>query len=206
MIADDALLDKILDAGRKLIVEKGFGAFTMTALAQEAGVALADLYRHVPDRVALLQAFTQRVDLAMLAQVPDFGPEETRRDRLFDVLMMRLELSAPNRAAQRAAQKDLRHAPGDGLRLTSVLLNSMRWVAEVAGIPVDGFAGAARLRALLTIYISVLYVWMEDEDPGLAKTMAALDRRLRQLENLWPAIWGEERASTKQPNGHEAHA
>jgi hypothetical protein len=81
----------------------------------------------------------------------------------------------------------------------------MRWVAEVAGIPVDGFAGAARLRALLAIYIGVIHIWLEDEDPGLAKTMAALDRRLRQLENLWPAVWGEERASTK-PNGHEAHA
>jgi AcrR family transcriptional regulator len=204
MIADDAILGKILDAGRKLIVEKGFGAFTMTALAQEAGVSLSDLYRHAPDRAALLRAFTQRVDLSMLAHAPDFSAEETRRDRLFDLIMARLEVAAPDRAVLRALHRDLRRAPGEALRLSTGLLNSMRWIAEVASIPVGGLVGAARLRALLTIYLSVLSVWIDDEDPGLAKTMAALDRRLRQAENIWPAIWGDARAP--KTNGNEAHA
>ena len=31
-------------------------------------------------------------------------------------------------------------------------------------------------------YASVFGVWLEDDDPGLARTMAALDRRLRRGE------------------------
>ena len=32
------------------------------------------------------------------------------------------------------------------------------------------------------VYASVFGVWLEDDDPGLARTMAALDRRLRRGE------------------------
>jgi hypothetical protein len=28
-------------------------------------------------------------------------------------------------------------------------------------------------------------VWLDDDDPGLARTMAELDRRLRQAERTW---------------------
>ena len=42
---------------------------------------------------------------------------------------------------------------------------------------------AVRVAGLATVYGSVFRVWLEDDDPGLARTMAALDRRLRRGES-----------------------
>ena len=53
---------------------------------------------------------------------------------------------------------------------------------EAAGIGTDGPAGAIRVAGLGMAYASVFRTWLEDDDPGLAKTMAALDRRLRRGE------------------------
>jgi len=36
----------------------------------------------------------------------------------------------------------------------------------------------------MSIHTQVFLVWLEDDDPAMAKTMAALDRRLRRAEQL----------------------
>ena len=51
-----------------------------------------------------------------------------------------------------------------------------------AGLSAEGVKGAVRRAGLLSIYRSVFLVWLEDDDPGLAKTMAVLDRKLRNGE------------------------
>ena len=43
-------------------------------------------------------------------------------------------------------------------------------------------SGALRVPGLGMVYASVFGTWLEDDDPGLARTMAALDRRLRRGE------------------------
>ena len=50
-----------------------------------------------------------------------------------------------------------------------------------AGISAAGPKGALRAQALTLMYVRVLSVWANDEDPGLARTMAALDRELARV-------------------------
>ena len=45
------------------------------------------------------------------------------------------------------------------------------------------FAGGLRVTGLAAVYASVFRTWLEDDDPGQARTMAALDRRLRRGES-----------------------
>jgi hypothetical protein len=59
---------------------------------------------------------------------------------------------------------------------------------EAAGIATDGPTGALRIGGLALTYASVFRVWLEDDDPGLARTMAALDRRLRRGERTMRSI------------------
>jgi hypothetical protein len=47
-----------------------------------------------------------------------------------------------------------------------------------AGIGAAGPRGMIRAQGLAVLFGSVLRTWVRDEDPGLARTMAALDRAL----------------------------
>jgi hypothetical protein len=59
---------------------------------------------------------------------------------------------------------------------------------RAAGIGPEGLEGQLRTAGLGTIYASVFRTWLEDDDPGLARTMAALDRRLRRGERTLNAL------------------
>ena len=75
-----------------LISERGFVEVTLRDVAAAADLGLADLYRLYPDKVALAAAFMARIDAAVLAGTPrQADPEETARDRLFDVMMRRYD-------------------------------------------------------------------------------------------------------------------
>jgi hypothetical protein len=53
---------------------------------------------------------------------------------------------------------------------------------QAAGLGTEGVVGCARLMGMASVYASVMRTWLEDDDPGQARTMAALDRRLRRGE------------------------
>jgi hypothetical protein len=70
------------------------------------------------------------------------------------------------------------------------LLSSQLWMLEAAGVDTSGPAGALRVTGLAAIYASVFRTWLEDDDPGQARTMAALDRRLRRGERTLRTVAG----------------
>ncbi len=172
--------ERILKAARALIRAEGWTGFSMSALARRAGLTLAELYRHVPNRAALLGLFLRETDLEVLAMRHAWSPADRPRDRVFDVLMTRFEKLAAERELMRALAGDLRRAPLDLVMASPALVSSMQWMLEAANVEASGAASLA----LTFVYASVLPVWIEDDDPGLAKTMAALDRRLRRIEQL----------------------
>jgi hypothetical protein len=55
---------------------------------------------------------------------------------------------------------------------------------QAAGVSAEGCAGAAKAKALAVIQLNASRVWMNDDDPGLARTMAALDKGLARAEKL----------------------
>jgi len=48
--------ERILAAARRSFFEHGYDATTMAAIARDAGVATANIYRYVPDKAALFEA------------------------------------------------------------------------------------------------------------------------------------------------------
>jgi len=178
-----ASADTILDAFLALVAEKGFAEVTLRDVAARADSGLADLYRLYPDKVALASAFLARVDEAVLAGTPRaIDPEETARDRLFDVMMRRYDAFKPHRAALQSLRRATTRDPLLALALGPALRRSMAAMLEAAGLASDGLSGAVRQNGLLAIDYAVARVFDRDETQDLSKTMAALDSRLKTAE------------------------
>jgi AcrR family transcriptional regulator len=169
---------KAVEAALKLAAERPWHKIALADIAAEAGLGLIDLYRELPSKPAILRAFARRADEAVLAAPGEAGASP--RERLFDVLMHRFEALAPHRPALRALAREVRcgrlEAAAAGLHLPC----SMAWMLEAAGLGGGGLQGLVRVKALSLAYLGVMRVFLEDETPDLARTMASLDRALRR--------------------------
>ena len=174
---------KIIDALMKLAGERSFEDISIRDIASEAGLTLADFRDAFPSKGAVLAALSRRFDRAVLAQDSAELADENPRERLFDVLMRRLEAMAPYREGLREVSAWLRREPSAALAMNSVVLGSMRFMLEAADIEFeDGPAGSIKLQGLALVWAHIVGVWLDDDDPGLSKTMAELDRELTRGE------------------------
>jgi hypothetical protein len=61
-------------------------------------------------------------------------------------------------------------------------LRSAQWMLAAAKIDSGGLQGCVRAQGLVAVLARTYRVWFNDDDPGLARTMAALDRELANGE------------------------
>src|SRR5262249_22597345 len=128
--------------------------------------------------LGVLAAHIKDIDRRVLAGGEGDMAEEPPRERLFDVLMRRLEILAPHRAAVRSLLRSARRNPGLALALNSLAVPSEQGMLPAADIDAAGRRGLIRAQGLAVLYARVVRVWLHDDDPGLARTLAALDREL----------------------------
>jgi ubiquinone biosynthesis protein COQ9 len=176
---DDALVAALW----RVIAEHGWPGLTMGRLAAESGVSLAELRERFPSRLDALILHGKRVDHAVLAgTVP--GQGGAARDRLFDVLMRRLDAMQPNRAGILRFLRDMRRDPSLAALLGPQLSLSMRWMLDAAEIGGDGCRRRAISLGLVGVWLAAVRAWAEDESEDLGTTMAALDRALDRAEQI----------------------
>ena len=108
----------------------------------------------------------------------DEDEESSAKDRLFDILMARFDALKPYRIGIQQLLCVVKSDPGFALMMNKFSAKSMRWMLEGAKIPTRGLKGIAKVQGLVAIYSRVVCTWLNDEDKGLSKTMATLDREL----------------------------
>ena len=170
--------DKIIAAFLALLAEQRIEQIGLADIAEAAGVTLSQLRGEFPSALAILAAYLKSVDRAVLAEDMADMAEEPPRERLFDVLMRRLEIMAPQREAVRSLMRSARRNPPLTLALNGLAVRSQQWMLTGAGIKASGPRGLMRAQGLAVLFAAVLRAWVNDDDPGLARTMAALDRAL----------------------------
>ena len=176
--------DRIVEALMELAAERDWTDFGIADIATRAGVSLADFRDAFPSKGAVLAAFSKTIDRIVLDGTSSDLDQESVKERLFDVLMRRLDAMAPYKLGLESVAEWVR---GDALAaaaLNQVSLNSMRFMLEAAGVETDGRTGVLKLQGLVFAWVRVLQVWFEDNEAGLARTMAALDRELQRGETL----------------------
>jgi AcrR family transcriptional regulator len=169
----------IIDALMELAGERSWDDITISDVAARANISLAAFRDYYPSKGAILAGFSRRIDHVVLeaANVGDLAGEPPK-ERLFDILMRRLDALAPYKLGLEAVFDWGRRDPLAATALNRVVINSMRFMLEAAGIESEGPVGALKLQGLAVAWARVLQVWFRDEDPGLASTMATLDREL----------------------------
>lgn len=168
----------IIDALMELASERSWEDITISDVAARANISLAAFRDCFPSKGAVLAAFSRRIDHLVLEAAGEHMAGEPAKDRLFDILMRRLDALAPYKLGLEAVYDWARRDPLAASALNGVLINSMRFMLEAAGVDSEGPVGALKLQGLALAWRRVLRVWFQDDDPGLASTMAALDREL----------------------------
>lgn len=167
------LLDRAAAAALALALERPWREVTLRDIAAKAKAPLAEIYAHAPGKAQVIDWLSRRFDLAALKGGEATG--EDAHDRLFDAAMRRIEAMEPHRAALIAIHKGEGPAPMLGrMPLTA------RALLEGAGIDASGPPGLARVLAMTAVWGRVLKVWRDDEG-ALNRTMAEIDRRLKQM-------------------------
>ncbi len=170
--------DVMVGAFMALLSEKRFEEIGFGDIARRAGVSLAELRDKHASKIEMLAAQMRATDRAVLAGIDADMAEEPARERLFDVLMRRLDALAPHKQAIRSLQRSALCNPGLGLAVNGLAVRSMQWMLTAADIPAAGPKGIVRAQGLALLYASVLRTWADEDDPGQARTLAALDRAL----------------------------
>lgn len=174
--------DRIIDAALDLAAERPWRSIGLGDIAAAAKQPLGKLHEQFSSRTAIVMAVMERTNAAMLADVDPRAVDEPPRDRLLDVVMQRLDALAPHKAAIGSILRDLPCDPVSTLTMAPGFLASMSWTLEAAGLPATGFRGALRIKGLAAIYMGALSVWLADDSEDQGKTLAFLDRRLKQAE------------------------
>jgi len=172
--------EAIIDALMELAGERSWRDISISDVAARANVSLATFREFFPSKGAVLAAFSRKIDTAVLAAASDELIGEPAKDRLFDVLMRRLDAMAPYKLGLESISEWAQRDPMAFAAINRETVNSMRFMLEAAGIDSEGPVGALKLQGLALSWSRILGTWFHDDDPGLADTMAALDRELNR--------------------------
>lgn len=172
--------DRIIDATMALAAEQEWDQVDLRAIAERAGVTLSEFRDAFPSKGAVLGGLSRRIDRIVLDGTGSELDGEPVRERLFDVMMRRLDALAPYKQGLRRIGRSVRKDPLTLAALNQMAVNSMRFMLAAAGVDTGGPMGMVKVQGAVLIWGRVMDAWFRDDDPGLAKTMATLDRELRR--------------------------
>lgn len=180
----DGNREKIVEAFLALLAETPIERVGFAAIAARAEVSLSDLRAEFNSTLDILAAFMRETDRKVLASADPELADEPARERLFDVLMRRIEILKPHREAIRSLARSVRRDPPLALALNRLSQRSQKWMLAAAGVDAAGLDGELRAQGLVVVFARALRVWLDDDDPGMARTMASLDRELANGERM----------------------
>lgn len=200
---DEAFDQALIGAAFTLAAERGWQRVSIPEAARAAGLPLARARARFPGRPALLLRFGRLADQAALAELATVG---SVRDRLFDLLMRRIDVLQAHRGGVIALLRALPFEPPTAALLACASRRSMRWLLQAVGVDTSGLRGELTLRGLIAVWLWTLRAWERDESADLSATMAALDAALRRAEQAASWLRGARPSAGSEPAAEPASA
>ncbi len=192
------MTDPVLLAVSRAIAETGWSNVPMADWAARAEVPLAEVQARFPTKLAVLLAWNKAADQMMLTDLSADEQDGPVRDRLFALLMRRIDALVPGREALALLPDPRRGAPHLLVAVLPHLLPSMVWTLEAAKLATGGVMDVMRAKALGLAYGFTLRAFVADPSPDLSDTMKALDQALKRLQG-WPYALPTEAAPVSSP-------
>lgn len=167
----------LIAAAFALIAETGWRRLSAADAARRGGLDLAEARQRFPSRLSILLRFGSLADQAALTGALVTGPV---RDRLFDIVMRRIDALQTHRSGVIALLRELPQDPLTLLALAGPSARSAAWMLEGAGIPATGLRGGLRTPGMMALWLATVRAWQSDDSEDLSATMAALDNALNR--------------------------
>ena len=148
--------ERIVQALMRLASDRPWNDIEVTDIAEEAGVTLAEFRDHFPSKGAVLGAFSRMIDKQVLETPSEDLAGEPARERVFDVMMRRLDALAPYKSALRRIAYAVRMDPMALAALNRLALNSQRFMLAAAGIATEGPLGLLKLQGAAIVFANTL--------------------------------------------------
>jgi AcrR family transcriptional regulator len=178
----------VVEALFRLAASRDWDTIELPDIAQEAGIGLAEMRSLFPSKLAILGGLTRMADEAVLAGNSDDLRDESYRERMFDLVMRRLDALAPYKAGLRSALVALRRDPLALAAFGRSATNSWRYMLASAGIPTEDSLGSVRARGAVLLMSRVMETWLVDDEPELSRTMAKLDAELKTAARVMARV------------------
>ena len=176
--------ESIISAALRAAAEEQWEFVSPITIAEGAGVSVNELQLWFPTKSSIVKAIIDDLDAQVEDAFPDIDDSMSMRDRLFDILMERIELANHHRDAHISFFKSVGWTKDATCNDISLLMSSMKRMANCAGMDSEGLFGGMKLTGLAVAYSWVLLTWMRDISPDLGKTMAELDKTLSRAEGI----------------------
>lgn len=174
--------EKIIAAALVVAAEEPWELVSPLSIAEKARISMGELQSVFASKQEIVEAIIDQLDSEVEAAFPQIDGTASVRDRLFDVLMERIDLANQHRAAHMSFFKAFGWTKDGICGDLSQMKKSMTRMSRCAGVETGGLFGPLRVTGLSLGYLWVLFTWTRDTSPDLGKTMAELDKTLSRLE------------------------
>ncbi len=171
----------LITAAFSLAGEQGWRRVSVATAARHGQLDLARARRRFRSVPAIIMNFGRLADAAALEGAMVDG---SVKDRLFDVLMRRIDFLQRHRAGVIALMRLAPFDPLLAMLLARATLQSMGWMLESAEISARGARGGLRARGLVAVWAWTIRAWLRDDSEDLSTTMAALDAGLTRADQV----------------------
>ncbi|MEL6258786.1 MAG: hypothetical protein AAFQ67_07000 [Pseudomonadota bacterium] len=179
-MSDGDVLHAAVRAALSLAAERDWETLSLSEIAEAAGVPLTDFYG-LGGIAAIAAGIEPFFDQCMSSEAAE--PEDTARDRLFDVIMRRYEAMEPHRDGLISIQLWRERSPMRIAALLRARQASAKWALVCAGL--DGEPGPPLALKSANVAWAIAMAdraWRKDVNGDFARTMSTLDRELRDAE------------------------
>ena len=160
----------------KALEEKGWAPLTLHHVAEEAGISLEELHKVATSKEDLMTVMIAYVEAKTLAYIEKDDEETPQEDRLFDVLFARFEAAGPHKAGLKRLWQDMKESPTLLRPLMPQFMEALKRLGALGVLDFDGPLGVIQVRLFGLIYLRMFHVWLEDDSPDLAPTMAETNK------------------------------